>query len=228
MRRPQLAPLVHWAKRRVRMVAAAAVLLLVTVVAALAIPVRQNEAADFAAQLNIDSALAAAATASEDLTPLLDSERWGTTLRAALAAAALANDAGSPAAEAAEAAARRDAAAVRFVGYIAAEDRRSALLALPDGEVVRLGLGERLGDGRELAEISDRVLTLSAADDGPEVLTLFPPVASSPPAGTGTSAEGREGLAPRIGEPSAGEREGPAPRMGEQREGLAPRMGEPR
>ena len=201
MRPPQLAPLVHWAKRRVRMVAGVAVLLLATVVAALAIPVRQNEAADFAAQLNIDSALAAAATASEDLTPLLDSERWGTTLRAALAAAALANDAGSPAAEAAEAAARRDAAAVRFVGYIAAQDRRSALLVLPDGRVVRLGLGERLGDGRELAEISDRVLTLSAADDGPEVLTLFPPVASSPPAGTGTSAEGREGLAPRIGEP---------------------------
>ena len=201
MRPPQLAPLVHWAKRRGRLLAAAAVLLLATVVAALAIPVRQNEAADFAAQLNIDSALAAAATASEDLTPLLDSERWGTTLRAALAQAALANDAGSPAAEAAEAAARRDAAAVRFVGYIAAEDRRSALLVLPDGEVVRLGLGERLGDGRELAAISDRVLTLNAADDGSEVLTLFPPVASSP-AGTGASSSGeREVPAPRKGEP---------------------------
>ena len=201
MRRPQLAPLAHWARRRVRLLAAAAVLLLATVVAALVIPVRQNEAADFAAQLNIDSALAAAATASEDLTPLLDSERWGTTLRAALAEAALANDAGVPAAGAAEAAARLGTAAVRFVGYIAAEDRRSALLALPDGEVVRLDLGERLGDGRELAAVSDRVLTLGGAGDDPEVLTLFPPVASSPPAGTGTSAGEREGLAPRLGEP---------------------------
>ena len=45
------------------------------------------------------------------------------------------------------------------------------------------------------------------------------------------SAGEREGLAPRMGEPSAGEREGLAPRMGEpsagEREGLAPRMGEP-
>ena len=201
MRPPQLAPLVHWARRRVRMVAAVAVLLLATVVAALVIPVRQNEAADFAARLDIDSALAAAATASEDLTPLLDSERWGTTLRAALAAAALANDAGVAAEGTAEAVARLGTAAVRFVGYIAAEDRRSALLALPDGQVVRLDLGERLGDGRELAAISDRVLTLSTAADGPEVLTLFPPVASSPPAGSGTSVGERGGLAPGTGEP---------------------------
>ena len=45
------------------------------------------------------------------------------------------------------------------------------------------------------------------------------------------SAGEREGLAPRMKEPSAGEREGPAPRMKEpsagEREGLAPRIREP-
>ena len=45
------------------------------------------------------------------------------------------------------------------------------------------------------------------------------------------SAGEREGLAPRMEEPSAGEREGLAPRMEEpsagEREGLAPRMEEP-
>ena len=45
------------------------------------------------------------------------------------------------------------------------------------------------------------------------------------------SAGEREGLAPRMREPSAGEREGPAPRMKEpsagEREGPAPRMKEP-
>ena len=45
------------------------------------------------------------------------------------------------------------------------------------------------------------------------------------------SAGEREGLAPRMEEPSAGEREGPAPRMEEpsagEREGPAPRMEEP-
>ena len=45
------------------------------------------------------------------------------------------------------------------------------------------------------------------------------------------SAGEREGPAPRMKEPSAGEREGPAPRMkepsAEEREGLAPRMKEP-
>ena len=41
------------------------------------------------------------------------------------------------------------------------------------------------------------------------------------------SAGERDGPAPRMEEPSAGEREGPAPRMRERDEGLAPRMKKP-
>lgn len=165
----------RWLRRRWRVLAVAGGLLLATVAAALVVPVRQAAAGGASAQSGIASALAAGATA-EDLTPLLDGVRWGTSLREVLAAAAAA-EAGAPAAAASdEAVAERHTDSVRFVGFIAAEDRRSALLAFPDGEIVRLKPGDSLRDGRALADVSDRALTLGNEGDAAEVLALFPPV----------------------------------------------------
>ena len=171
-----VAAVAPWLRRHGRMLAAIACLFVATVVAALAIPVRQHAAIGASQQPLMEDALAAAATADEDLTPLLDSVRWGTSLREVLAAAltaALAAESAPPDSIEQGAAALND---VRFVGYIAAPQRRAALLALPDGEVVRVAPGESLRDGRAVASVSDGSLTLTALGDGEQVLPLFPPV----------------------------------------------------
>ena len=170
-----VAAVAPWLRRHGRMLAAAACLFVATVVAALAIPVRQHAAIGASQQPLMEDALAAAATADEDLTPLLDSVRWGTSLREVLAAAqtaALVAESAPP--DSIEQGAARNE--VRFVGYIAAPQRRAALLALPDGEVVRVAPGENLRDGRAVASVSDGSLTLTALGDGEQVLPLFPPV----------------------------------------------------
>ena len=171
---PGLAAAGRWLRRRWRVLAIASGLLLATVAAAFAVPIRQHGAGGPSAPASIESVLAEGGT--EDLTPLLDSVRWGSSLREALAAAARAS--GQAAATPDQAVAERtaDADSVRFVGYIAAEDRRSALLAFPDGEIVRLRPGESLRDGRAVAAVSDRALTLGAEGEAAEVLALFPPV----------------------------------------------------
>lgn len=177
---PGLAAVGRWLRRRWRVLAVASGLLLATVAAAFMAPVRQRDAGGPSAP-SIESVLAEAA--AEDLTPLLDSVRWGSSLREALAAAARAS--GQAAATPDQAVAERaaDADSVRFVGYIAAEDRRSALLAFPDGEIVRLRPGESLRDGRAVAAVSDRALTLGAEGEAAEVLALFPPVPVPPRGG---------------------------------------------
>ena len=162
----------RWLRRRWRVLASASGLLLATVAAAFVVPVRQHDAGGPSPPASIEGGFAE--TAAEDLTPLLDSVRWGTSLREALAAAAEAN--GQTAAALDQALGESAADSVRFVGYIAAEDRRFALLAFPDGEIVRLRLGESLRDGRAVAAVSDRSLTLENQDETAEVLALFPPV----------------------------------------------------
>lgn len=170
----------RWLRRRWRVLAIASGLLLATVALAFVLPIRQRDAGGPSAPASIESVLAEGG--AEDLAPLLDSVRWGTSLREALAAAAAAS--GQTAATPDQAVAERAAAdSVRFVGYIAAEDRRSALLAFPDGEIVRLRPGESLRDGRAVAAVSDRSLTLDAEGEAAEVLALFPPVPVPPRGG---------------------------------------------
>ena len=176
---PGLAAAGRWLRRRWRVLAIASGLLLATVAAAFAVPVRQHGAGGPSAPASIESVLAEGG--AEDLTPLLDSVRWGTSLREALAAAAAAS--GQTPATPDQTVAERAADSVRFVGYIAAEDRRSALLAFPDGEIVRLRPGESLRDGRAVAAVSDRSLTLGAEGEAAEVLALFPPVPVPPRGG---------------------------------------------
>lgn len=173
---PELAAAGRWLRRRWRVLAIASGLLLATVAAAFVVPIRQHDAGGLSAPASIESVLAEGG--AEDLTPLLDSVRWGTSLREALAAAASGQTAATPDQALAERTA--DVDSVRFVGYIAAEDRRSALLAFPDGEIVRLRPGESLRDGRAVAAVSDRSLTLGAEGEAAEVLALFPPVPVPP------------------------------------------------
>ena len=186
----------RWLRRRWRSLAVAGGLLLATVAAALVVPVRQAAAGGASAQPGIASALAAGA-AAEDLTPLLDSVRWGTSLREVLAAAAAAEAGGQAAAASDGSIAERHTDSVRFVGYIASADDRAALLAFPDGEIARLEPGESLRDGRAVAEVSDRALTLGNEGDAAEVLALFPPVRvpSGPRDGQSPDLPAREGLA---------------------------------
>ena len=177
---PGLAAVGRWLRRRWRVLAIASGLLLATVAAAFMAPVRQRDAGGPSAP-SIESVLAEAA--AEDLTPLLDGVRWGTSLREALAVAAKASGQTAAASDQALAERAADVDSVRFVGYIAAEDRRSALLAFPDGEIVRLRPGESLRDGRAVAAVSDRSLTLGAEGEAAEVLALFPPVPVPPRGG---------------------------------------------
>ena len=99
----------------------------------------------------------------EDLDAFLASERWGVSL----------NERAAPA--------KQDAPAIdpvlaemRYVGLIAAQDQRAVLLALPDGEIVRLVPGDTLPDGRLLVSVTDNSLTLKGDGLSEDVLTLFP------------------------------------------------------
>lgn len=89
-----------------------------------------------------------------------------------------------------------------FVGLIAAQDELAVLLALPEGDIVRMLPGDTLPDGRTLVSVSDNSLTLAGAGQPEEVLTLFPrlPAETAPvpapgnlPVGAETAPSGANG-----------------------------------
>ena len=82
-----------------------------------------------------------------------------------------------------------------FVGLIAVQDERAVLLALPEGEIVRMLPGDTLPDGRILVSVADNSLTLAAEGGPEEVLTLFPRLPAEPPASPAVApdAGGEEG-----------------------------------
>lgn len=174
--------------RHRRLATVAGGLLMVTVALALALPVRVGGSAGPESPATA-SALAGAAT-SEDLDAFLDSRRWGVSLREKQATNAAA------AARSAEDEAGADKSAVRFVGFIAAEDGQSGFLVLPNGDLLRLTLGTSLADGRVVAAISDRAVTLRSASGDEEVLALFPSQhrASSGAAGSGAASSASRAL----------------------------------
>ena len=69
-----------------------------------------------------------------------------------------------------------------FVGLIEVQDELAVLLALPEGDIVRMLPGDTLPDGRTLVSVSDNSLTLAGPGQPEEVLTLFPrlPADSAP------------------------------------------------
>lgn len=111
--------------------------------------------------------------APEDLNFFLDSRRWGgATLQEVQQRAAKAE---------AAAAGRRAIDKVGLVGLINVEDRRAALIQLPDGSVARFVPGDTLSDGRRMKTATKGTVTLEGNEEGQtEVLALFPPIPQAP------------------------------------------------
>ena len=139
------------------------------VAAALAMPVRLPEGAAGAEPAE-RLPEAPAAAAPEDLAAFLEIRRWGPPP---------AEPEPAPAEEA-EPVLNPVLAEMGFVGLIAAQDERAVLLALPEGEIVRMLPGDTLPDGRILVSVADNSLTLQGESGPAEVLTLFPRLSAEP------------------------------------------------
>ena len=150
------------------------------VAAALTMPVRMPETAGNADPSAVlpDAVIAAE---PEDLDTFLAIRRWGVPPEEEKEPA--------PPEEAAPAL-NPVLAEMGFVGLIAVHDELAVLLALPDGDIVRMLPGDTLPDGRTLVSVSDNRLTLAGEGRPEEVLTLFPrlstesepvPAAAAPP-----------------------------------------------
>ncbi len=111
------------------------------------------------------------AAAPEDLTAFLDIQRWGEPPPAPQV---------EPAAEEPGPVLNPVLARMGYVGLIAAQDELAVLLALPEGEIVRMLPGDTLPDGRILVSVADNSLRLEAEGGVTEVLTLFPPLPGAP------------------------------------------------
>lgn len=150
------------------------------VAVALAAPLRLPETAARADRADVLPE-GAADPAPEDLAAFLEIRRWG---------------APPPASEPepeepARPALNPELARMGFVGLIATPAARAVLLAMPEGDIVRMLPGDTVPDGRILVSVTDNDLTLEGEDGTAEVLTLFPPPSSgetSSDAGTGDAA----------------------------------------
>ena len=127
-----------------------------------------------------------AEAAPEDLAAFLEIRRWG--------APPPAPEPESAPAEEPHPALNPVLAEMGFVGLIAVQEERAVLLALPEGDIVRMLPGDTLPDGRILVSVADNSLTLKEEGGGVEVLTLFPPVPgeAAPLAGAALPGAGRE------------------------------------
>ena len=134
------------------------------VAAALAMPVRLPETG---ARTDPATALpeGAIVAAPEDLSAFLAIRRWGAPPEEAQEPEPV---------EETTPALNPVLAQMGFVGLIAAQDERSVLLALPEGEIVRMLPGDTVPDGRILVSVTDNSLTLQGEGQPAEVLTLFP------------------------------------------------------
>ena len=133
-----------------------------TVLVALAMPVRLPEGdarTDPSNVLPEDMAN----VVPEDLDAFLVSQRWGVSLNARAGPDTQDEPAINPA-----------LAAMSYVGLITAKGQRVVLLALPNGEIVRMVAGDTLPDGRTLVAVTDNSLTLKGDGLSEAVLTLFP------------------------------------------------------
>ena len=144
------------------------------VAAALAMPVRLPETG---AGTNLVTELPEGAVEAvpENLSAFLEIRRWGDPPEESKATEP------APDEEAATAL-NPILAKMGFVGLIAAQDALSVLIALPEGEIVRMLPGDVLPDERILVSVTDNSLTLQGEGQPAEVLTLFPrlPVETAP------------------------------------------------
>ena len=136
------------------------------VAAALTMPVPPPEAGAGADRVdNFPDAVAEPGL--EDLAAFLEIRRWGTLP---------AEDPEPESVEEPAPALNPVLAAMGFVGLIAVQDQRAVLLALPEGDIVRMLPGDTLPDGRILVSVTDNSLTLKSRAGAEEMLTLFPPL----------------------------------------------------
>ena len=169
--------------------AAALVLGGATVLAALAMPVslpEQGARTDPAGTLPE----VAAEAAPEDLGAFLESRRWGISFEDIRKESAPPVEPDGPSINPA-------LAKMGFVGLIVTKEESAVLLKSPDGGIARVAPGDTLPDGRTLVSVTDNSLTLKGGDLPEEVLTLFPPIRTPPPDGSGPAggAGSREGAA---------------------------------
>ena len=156
---------------------ACAALLLLTVLAALAAPVRLPEGAAARDPSDVLPEPVAEA-APEDLRAFLASRRWGVSLDELREAAAP-----PPEPPEEEPAAHPALAEMGYVGLIVANGRSAVLLASPEGGVARVAPGGTLPDGRVLVSVTGNRLTLKGEGMPEEVLTLFPSAFPGGPGG---------------------------------------------
>lgn len=157
----------------------------VTVVAALGLPVSPPGPGSAGNGPGIRMGKDLPTLAPEDLSLFLDSRRWGgETLQEVQQRVAEAE---------AAAAKRRTIDKVGLVGLVNVEDRRASLIRFPDGAVARFVPGDTLPDGRSVKAATDRTVTLEEDAEGEtEVLDLFPPLPQDPRlAESGTEIQGR-------------------------------------
>ena len=137
----------------------------------------------------------------EALGAFLESRRWGVVVKEKAAE--------EPPPPPDEPALNPALARMGFVGLIVSGDESAVLLESPEGEILRVAPGETVPDGRVLLSVTDNQLVLKGEDLSEEVLTLFPPVRSSPsdgdgPPGGGEGARAEAALATPIPAPAAG------------------------
>ena len=167
---------------------------LTTLIVALVMPVRLPET-DVGMEPSNILPEDMAEVAPEDLSAFLASERWGVPI--------------NESEEVGDTPVKQDAPLLNvvlvemgYVGLVAVKDQRFVLLALPEGNIVRLSPGDTLPDGRILVSVTDNRLILRGGDLSEEVLTLFPrirPDHSAPDTGGSGSGVGRVEDPPRLG-----------------------------
>lgn len=141
---------------------------LVTVLAALILPVPPPGPRDPGSRQDILGGADARMPAPEELQNFLRSRRWGDESLQEVRRRA--------AAEAPETK-RRARDKVGLVGLTLAKNQRASLIQLPDGILARFVTGDTLPDGRDVQSATDRTVTLEGDDNGQtEVLDLFPPI----------------------------------------------------
>ena len=164
-----------------------------TVAAALATPVTLPEAGRTAVPRDILPE-AWSEPEPEDLGAFLKSRRWGVFVK---------EKAGEPPPD--EPALNPALARMGFVGLIVTGGESVVLLGSPEGGITRVAPGETLPDGRVLVSVTDNRLVLKGEGLPEEVLTLFPPVRSTPVEGGGSAGgDGERAQAAFVPAPAPG------------------------
>ena len=167
-----------------------------TVAAALAMPVRLPEGGLGANPGALLPAAVSGPEEPEDLGAFLTSRRWGVSVEEKV------EDEPPPPEEPRL---HPDLARMGFVGLIETGDERAVLLESPEGGVARVAPGETLPDGRVLVSVTGNRLVLKGEGLPEEVLTLFPPVRSTPVEGGGSvGGDGERAEAAFVPAPAAG------------------------